>query len=76
MITSLFLSVSNLNSINIAYQFKCPQGECFSLKVSIYISLAITTLSRRLTLHQSDTSFILQTHEKHIHNPPLNTEKF
>ena len=45
-----------LQKTNVIYQFKCPLGDCISENNSIYDGLTSTTLSRRLTMHLSDTS--------------------
>ena len=50
---------------NIIYQFKCPLGGCISENKYIYIGLTSTTLSRRFTMHPSDTSSIAQHLKKH-----------
>ena len=45
--------------------FKYPLGGCVSKENSAYIGLTTTTLSRRLTMHLNDSSFIvldLKTH--------------
>ena len=47
------------------YQFKCPLGDCISDNNNIYVGLTSTTLSRRLTMHLSDTSSIAQHLKKH-----------
>ena len=45
----------------IIYQFKCSLGDCiFENNNNIYVGLTSTTLSRRLTMHLSDTSSIAQ----------------
>ena len=49
------------------YIFKCPLGDCISDNNynNIYVGLTSTTLSRRLTMHISDTSSIAQNLKKH-----------
>ena len=42
------------------YKFKCPLRDCISDNNNIYDGLTSTTLSRRLTMHLSDTSSIAQ----------------
>ena len=42
------------------YKSKCPLGDCISDNNNIYVGLNSTTLSRRLTMHLSDTSSIAQ----------------
>ena len=44
----------------VIYQFKCPLGDCISENNNIYVGLTSTTLSRRLTMHLSDTCSIAQ----------------
>ena len=44
---------------------KCPLGDCISDNNNIYVGLTSTTLSRRLTMHLSDTSSIAQHLKKH-----------
>lgn len=51
-----------LEKNNVIYQFNCPIGEC---NCSSYIGHTTNTLSRRLTLHLSDTSSIAQHLKKH-----------
>ena len=53
-----------LQKTNIMYKFKCPLGDCISDN-NIYVGLTSTTLSRRLTMHLSDTSSIAQHLKKH-----------
>ena len=55
-----------LQKTNVIYKFKCPLGDCISDNNNIYVGLTSTTLSRRLTMHLSDTSSIAQ-HLKNIH---------
>ena len=51
---------------NVIYKFKCPLGDCISdNNNNIYVGLTSTTLSRRLTMHLSDTSSIAQRLKKH-----------
>ena len=45
---------------NVIYDFKFPLGDCISENNNIYGSLTSITLSRRLTMHVSDTSPIAQ----------------
>ena len=59
-------SIGVLQKINVTYKFKCPLGDCISDNNNIYVGLTSTTLSRRLTMHLSDTSSIAQ-HLKNIH---------
>ena len=53
-------SIGVLQNSNIIYQFKSSLGDCISDNNNIYIGLISTTLSRRLTMHLSDTSSIAQ----------------
>ena len=57
-------SIGVLQKTNVIYQFKCPLGDCISDN-NIYVGLTSTTLSRRLTMHLSDTSSIAQHLKKH-----------
>ena len=51
---------------NVIYQFKCPLGESISdNKKNIYIGYTTTKLSRRLSLHLSDSSSICQHLKKY-----------
>ena len=59
------LSIGVLQKTKIIYQFKCPLGDCISDNNNIYVGLTSTTLSRRLTMHLSDTSSIAQHLKKH-----------
>ena len=68
-------SIGVLQKYNVIYQFKCPLGDCISDNNDIYVSLTSTTLSRRLTVHLSDTSLIAQ-HLKKIHAQQQNYGKF
>ena len=68
-------SIGVLQKTNVIYQFKCPLGDCISENNNIYVGLASTTLSRRVTMHLSDTSSIAQ-HLKSIHAQQLNFGKF
>ena len=68
-------SIRVLQKTNVIYQFECPLGNCISENKNIYVGLTSTTLSRRLTMHLSDTSSIAQ-HLKNIHAQPQNYEKF
>ncbi len=54
-----------LQKNNVIYQFKCLLGDCISENNNIYVGLTSTTLSRRLTMHLSDTSSIVQHLKKH-----------
>ena len=54
-----------LQKTNVIYKFKCPLGDCISDNNNIYVGLTSTTLSRRLTMHLSDTSSIAQHLKKH-----------
>ena len=49
-------SIGVLQKTNVIYKFKCPLGDCISDNNNIYVGLTSTTLSRRLTMHLSDTS--------------------
>ena len=53
-------SIGVLQKTNVIYKFKCPLGDCISDNNNIYVGLTSTTLSRRLTMHLSDTSSIDQ----------------
>ena len=53
-----------LQKTNIIYQFKCPLGDFISENNNIYIGLTSITLSRRLTMHLSDTSSWAQHQKK------------
>ena len=65
--SSLLIGV--LQKTNVIYQFKCPLGDCISdNNNNIYVGLTSTILSRRLTMHLSDTSSIAQ-HLKKIFIP-------
>ena len=68
-------SIGVLQKNNVIYQFKCPLGDCISENNNIYVGLTSTTLSRRLTMHLSDTSSIAQ-HLKNIHAQQQNHGKF
>ena len=68
-------SIGLLQKTNAIYKFKCPLGECISDYNNIYVGLTSTTLSRRLTMHLSDTSSIAQ-HLKNIHAQKHNYGKF
>ena len=57
-------SIGVLQKTNVIYKFKCPLGDCISGN-NIYVGLTSTTLSRRLTMHLSDTSSIAQHLKKH-----------
>ena len=56
---------TNATKTNITYQFEFPLGDCISQNSNIYVCLTTTTLSRRLTMHLSDTSSITQHLKKH-----------
>ena len=58
-------SIGVLQKTNVIYKFKCPLGDCISDNNNIYVGLTSTTLSRRLTVHLSDTSSIAQHLKKH-----------
>ena len=58
-------SIGVLQKTNVIYKFKCPLGDCISDNYNIYVGLTSTTLSRRLTMHLSDTSSIAQHLKKH-----------
>ena len=51
-----------MEKTNVIYQFKFPLGECISdnKKSMSYIGYTMTKLSRRFTLHLSDSSSICQ----------------
>ena len=53
-------SIGVLQETNVIYKFKCPLGDCISDNNNIYVGLTSTTLSRRLTMHLTDTSSIAQ----------------
>ena len=58
-------SIGVLQKTNVIYRFKCPLGDCISDNNNIYVGLTLTTQSRRLTMHLSDTSSIAQHLKKH-----------
>ena len=58
-------SIGVLQKTNVIYQFKCPLGDCISDNNNIYFGWTSTTLLRRLTMHLSDTSSIVQHLKKH-----------
>ena len=58
-------SIGVLQKNNVISQFKCPLGDCISDNDNIYVGLTSTTLSRRLTMHLSDTSSIAQPLKHH-----------
>ena len=61
-------SLGVLQKTKVIYKFKCPFGDCISDNDNnIYVGLTSTTLSRRLTMHLSDTSSIAQHKKKNIH---------
>ena len=49
-----------ISRTNVVYKFKCPIGVCNSKSDAMYIGHTRTTLSRRLTLHLTNTSAISQ----------------
>ena len=59
------LSIGVLPKTNVIYKFKCHLGDCISDNNNIYVGLTSNTLSRRLTIHLSDTSSIAQHLKKH-----------
>ena len=61
----IYISIGVLQKTNVIYKFKCPLGDCISDNNNIYVGLTSTTLSRRLTMHLSDTSSIAQHLKKH-----------
>ena len=58
-------STGVLQKNNVIYQFKCLLGDCISDNNNIYVGLTSTTLSRRITMHLSDTSSIAQHLKNH-----------
>ena len=58
-------TIGILQKTNIIYQFKWPLGDCISENDNTYVGLTSTTLSRRLTMHLSDTSSMAQHLKKH-----------
>ena len=62
-------SIGVLQKTNVIYKFKCPLGDCISDNNNIYVGLTSTTLSRRLTMHLSDTSSIAQQHNYEKFSP-------
>ena len=60
-------SIGVLQKTNVIYQFKWPLEDCISdnNNNNIYVGLTLTTLSRRLKMHLSDTSSIAQHLKKH-----------
>ena len=58
-------SIRVLQKTNVIYKFKCSLGDCISDNNNIYFGLTSTILSRRLTMHLSDTSSIAQHLKKH-----------
>ena len=58
-------SIGVLQKTNVIYKFKCPLGDFIPDNNNIYVGLTLTTLSRRLTMHLSDTSSIAQHLKKH-----------
>ena len=69
-------SIGVLQKTNVIYKFKCLLGDCISDNNNIYVGLTSTTLSRRLTMHLSDTSSIAQHLKKKIHAQQYNYGKF
>ena len=67
-------SIGVLQKTNVIYKFKCPLGDCISDNNNIYVGLTSTTLSRRLTMHLSDTSSMAQ-HIKKTFMPNNTTTK-
>ena len=67
-------SIGVLQKTNVIYKFKCPLRDCISDINNIYVGLTSTTLSRRLTMHLSDTSSISQ-HLKKTFMPSNTTTK-
>ena len=61
---------------NIIYQFKWHLGDCISENNNICIGLTSATLSKRLTIHLSDTSSTAQHLKKNIHDQQQNYGKF
>ena len=62
----LYPSIGVLQKNNVIYKFECPLGDCISdNNNNIYVGLTSTTLSRRLTMHLSDTNSIDQHLKKH-----------
>ena len=58
-------SIEVLQKTSVIYKFRCPLGDFISDNNNIYVGLTSTTLSRRLTMHPSDTSSIAQHLKKH-----------
>ena len=56
---------SDLQKVNVIYQYKCQKGDCELLPNSQYIGMTTTTLSRRLTMHLQSGSIKTHTLEKH-----------
>ena len=54
-----------LDPFELPYYFYRPLGDCISDNNNIYVGLISTTLSRRLTMHLSDTSSIAQHLKRH-----------
>ena len=52
------LSIGVLQKTKVIYQYKCHLVDCITENKNMYIGLTSTTLSRRLTMHLSDTSSI------------------
>ena len=69
-------SIGVLQKNNVIYKFKCPLRDRISENNNnIYVGLTSTTLSRRLTMHLSDTSSIAQ-HLKKNSCPTTQLRKF
>ena len=63
---NLFINnIFYLQKTNVIYKFKCPLGDCISDNNDIYVGLTSINLSRRLTMHLSDTSSIAQHLKRH-----------
>ena len=65
IVTKFTTIINPMKKTNVIYKFKCPLGDCISDNNNIYVGLTSTTLSRRLTMHLSDTSSIAQHLKKH-----------
>ena len=76
VINNSSLSIGALQKSNVIYQFKCTLGDCISENNNICVGLTSNTLSRRLTVHLSDTSSIAQHIKENIPVPKLSFEKF
>ena len=62
---------NTLKSTNLIYQFSCHEGDC-ELHNQTYIGLTTTTLSRRLTMHNSNGG--PKKHTRNSHNINLTRE--